>query len=318
MKLLKLVFIACSIAFCFTSITYSQDASENFPKLSGPYLGQKPPGMTPEIFAPGILNTNKMAAFGVLFSTDVNEFYTVRFEREQDKVGGIVVMRKENNQWSPPELLPFDAETWDNDMVLSEDGSLFIFRTFRDFPDREKKPNEAFIWYVTRIGKSWSGAKPLLCGGEPLSTHYPSLTSNNNLYFKYRSGDKFGIFRSVQIQGEFGKPEHVYTAVDTLMTESDVFVAPDESYMIITCYNHPDNVSKRRDLYIVFRDDTGKWTEELNMGTSINTDLKENCPYVSPDGKYLFFYRYNSENRMGNIYWVDAKIIDDLRARVLK
>jgi hypothetical protein len=29
----------------------------DFPKLTGPYLGQKPPGMKPEIFAPGIVST---------------------------------------------------------------------------------------------------------------------------------------------------------------------------------------------------------------------------------------------------------------------
>ncbi len=27
---------------------------KDFPKLTGPYLGQKPPGITPELFAPGI------------------------------------------------------------------------------------------------------------------------------------------------------------------------------------------------------------------------------------------------------------------------
>ena len=30
-----------------------------FPVLKGPYLGQKPPGMKPEIFAQGIITTDK-------------------------------------------------------------------------------------------------------------------------------------------------------------------------------------------------------------------------------------------------------------------
>ena len=30
---------------------------ENFPVLKGPYLGQKPPGLTPEIFAPEIISS---------------------------------------------------------------------------------------------------------------------------------------------------------------------------------------------------------------------------------------------------------------------
>jgi hypothetical protein len=36
------------------------------------------------------------------------------------------------------------------------------------------------------------------------------------------------------------------------------------------------------------------------------------CPSVSPDGKHLFFAR------QGNIFWVDTKIIKDLKPRGIK
>ena len=32
---------------------------DDFPKLTGSYLGQQPPGMTPEIFAPGLVSTEQ-------------------------------------------------------------------------------------------------------------------------------------------------------------------------------------------------------------------------------------------------------------------
>ena len=40
------------------------------------------------------------------------------------------------------------------------------------------------------------------------------------------------------------------------------------------------------------------------------------CPYVTPDGKYIFF----NSGRNGNwdIYWVDAKIIEELKPEELK
>ena len=34
----------------------SHPESDPFPVLQGPYLGQEPPGTTPEIFAPGIVS----------------------------------------------------------------------------------------------------------------------------------------------------------------------------------------------------------------------------------------------------------------------
>jgi hypothetical protein len=42
------------LMLCLLSGIAQQD---NLPVLKGPYLGQKPPGMTPEIFAPGIIST---------------------------------------------------------------------------------------------------------------------------------------------------------------------------------------------------------------------------------------------------------------------
>ena len=50
---------------------YSEDAG---PILEGPYLGQMPPGSTPEVFAPGIVST-KGWEYGVVFTPDMKELY---------------------------------------------------------------------------------------------------------------------------------------------------------------------------------------------------------------------------------------------------
>ena len=38
-------------------------------------------------------------------------------------------------------------------------------------------------------------------------------------------------------------------------------------------------------------------------------------PAISPDGKYLFFTRYNGYENSMDVYWVSAKIIDRLREK---
>ena len=48
------------------------------------------------------------------------------------------------------------------------------------------------------------------------------------------------------------------------------------------------------------------------MGGKINTDKYERFPSVSPDGKFLFFGR-NMPETFGDIFWVDAKVIEDLK-----
>ncbi len=70
-----------------------------------------------------------------------------------------------------------------------------------------------------------------------------------------------------------------------------------------------------------WRKPDGTWTKPKNMGPSINSAYKDEYPHVTPDGKYLFFNsnRPSSLNQKpiedgpGNIYWVDATIIERLK-----
>jgi Tol biopolymer transport system component len=45
----------------------------------------------------------------------------------------------------------------------------------------------------------------------------------------------------------------------------------------------------------------------VNLGDAVNTDGTTFCPSVSPDGQYIFY----TANR--DIYWVSAKILDQLK-----
>ena len=90
------------------------------------------------------------------------------------------------------------------------------------------------------------------------------------------------------------------------------FVSPDERYLIFS--SHRNGGQGDGDLYICFRKKDLTWTRPINMGETINTRHQERFPYVSPDGKYLFFTRPNPPNR-DDIWWVSAKIIDRLREK---
>jgi hypothetical protein len=308
------------ILICLINLLMSGYAKKDgFPALKGPYLGQKPPGITPEVFAPGILNTKKMGAFCSVFSPDGDEFYFVQYEKDNESSGGISWMRWVDDVWTEPEMLHFNSAETENDMCMSADGNRLFFRSWRALPGGNQPEEHSYLWFVERTEEGWDQAKPLLCGGDSIRTGYPSIAANGNLYFAQRYVEVFGIYRAKPVNGAYSAPQHVFTAVDSIVTEGDMFVAPDESYMIISCWDHPDNIgSDQGDLYITFRKDDGTWTEEINMGELINTQYGENCPQVSPDGKYFFFNRYNPDAKEGNIYWVDAKIIENLKPEELK
>jgi hypothetical protein len=89
------------------------------------------------------------------------------------------------------------------------------------------------------------------------------------------------------------------------------------------------------DLYISFKTSGGAWTPARNMGKGINGRGPEFGTVLSPDGKFLFFTRqaaprvvkradkpltYDDYVKMhnkgsSNIWWVDAKIIEELRPK---
>ena len=313
----KSIFVMVSMLFFLLACSNPQ--TSDFPSLKGPYLGQKPPGPTPEIFAPGILNNKIMGAFCSVFSPNGDEFYFVHYERNNDSSGGLAWMRRITNVWTKPERLHFNSSTTDNDMCMSLDGHKLIFRSWRALPNGKKPVDHSYLWYAERTVYGWSQAKPLECGNVPIRTGYPSLAANGTLYFAHKRNEISGIYRSKLNDVVYGAPEHVYTAVDSIDTEGDMFVDPNENYMIISCWEHPDNIgSPQGDLYITFKRPNGIWTEEINMGEEINTQYGENCPQVSPDGKYFFFNRYNPDASEGNIYWVDTKIIESFRPKDLE
>jgi len=46
----------------------------------------------------------------------------------------------------------------------------------------------------------------------------------------------------------------------------------------------------------------------------INTVQEENWPVISPDGKYIFFCsNIDQKNGFPDIYWVDARIIEEFK-----
>ncbi|HBS86102.1 MAG: hypothetical protein A2W91_07915 [Bacteroidetes bacterium GWF2_38_335] len=74
------------------------------------------------------------------------------------------------------------------------------------------------------------------------------------------------------------------------------------------CFNHDDSriyfVSDRlennfggRDIYYVEKNEDGSWSEATNMGKPINTIYDEDCVFMHPDGKTMYF----SSNGPGNM-----------------
>ena len=109
--------IVLCLAICFNSCVRQND----FPVLKGPYLGQEPPGMAPEIFAPGIISTGNFECMA-FFSPDGREFYHMLWGPPHDV---ILFTKEENNRWIEPQVIPFSGQ-YNGKFSLSPDSLKFL------------------------------------------------------------------------------------------------------------------------------------------------------------------------------------------------
>ncbi len=323
------------ISLLILLFTFCQKQS-NFPVLKGPYLGQKPPGMTPEIFAPGIISTGHHDGC-ITFSPDGNELF-YHFGGHGRMV--ILYMKQEGNRWTVPQVASFSGRYRDGEPHFSYDGNQLLFRSNRPLEGKEEPTESTDIWIVERNEDGWGEPRNL---GYIINSEkddlYPTITKSGDLYFASNRDGGWDIYTSKYVNGRYTKPEKLSDAINSEFGDWDAFFAPDESYIIFGSNGRSDGLGES-DLYISFRKEDGTWTKSENMGSQINTVYREVDPNVSPDGKYIFFrsnrriHKSYSEmpltygeikeildspgNGEADIYWVDAKVIGNLKPEELK
>jgi len=307
--------------------------SKNRPELKGPYLGQKSPDKTPEIFAPGIVSTgdHEGCAF---FSPAGTELY---YHKGAAGRIAIVVMKQKNGRWSSPQVAPFSGKYNDAEPHLSYDGQRLVFSSNRPLNGQGEPLETINIWIVERTKTGWGEPRPF---GFDVNTEgkelHPTFSRSDDLYFCSNREDELDIYFSQYADGNYLKPQKLSDTINSPFGDGDAYLAPDESYMVFCSYGRPECYGNA-DLYISFRKEDGSWTLAKNMGPAINTEYREVDPVVSFDGKYLFFrsnrkihnsysdipityddiiqMTNNPGNGNGDIYWVDAKIIETLKTK---
>jgi hypothetical protein len=261
-----------------SSKSYSQD---DFPVLENPYLGQKPPGLIPELFAPDIIQTEHREAEAA-FTPDLKEFYFRRRGGEY-KNNTLVVIQYKDNRWTESVVPPRAGEPF-----ISPDGKiLYLGKKYRE-----------------RTNSGWSEVKSLGAPFKDIPIMRLTVSSKGTYYFD-EATETGPIRYSRLIDGKREKPLTVN--IDMGNWNAHPFIAPDESYLIWD--DQRESGYGGADIYISFRQKDGSWGASINLGDKINTEFGEAYGSVSPDGKYFFFHRGFGGDR-GDIFWVDAQIIE--------
>lgn len=278
------------------------------PKLTGPYLGQKPPGMVPEVFAPQII-TEALHSIAV-FSPDGCEVFYVPWSTLR-----MATMKQKNGVWTKPNIVPFATTHDAENPWITADGTRMYFTSTRPLEAEGLKERKKFwnenIWYVDREKDGWSEAVPLGQEVNSMDLHWQFSIDDRNgdLYFSASSGEGGGrsdIYKSAFFNGRHTNPVKLSEAINTEGDEDTPFIASDGSYLIFARKPGTDTFA---DLYISFRNQDGSWRKAVGLGSRINSDAHEVCPFMTRNAKYFFFISMRSGKPQ--VYWVDAKVIEE-------
>jgi len=242
-------------------------------------FGQKPPGLTPEVFDFETLPSERWN-LAEKFNSDIEEFYITNslsglFEPT------VIVFRKENRVWKQYNFLK--ALSGDSDILYDE------------------------AKYIEKTDAGWSKIKSLgpMFDREDWGIMRLSASANGTYVFDdWKNNDVIRISRVKDGQRE--APKVLGENINTGKWTAHPFIAPDESYLIWD--SEREGGHGGADIYISFRQQDGSWGAAINMGDEINTALWENAAMVSADGKYLGFSRSEEKVREdGSTYWTGAK-----------
>jgi hypothetical protein len=218
----KLILIGCLLLVAAVSI-HAQE--KEFPELTGPHLGQKPPVNEPVLFAPGIVSNGRNHS-SVAISPDGKELYWIGVK------GKIWFTKLESGRWKKPEVVSFckeDSHEYDNSFITT-DGNKMFFTSFRQGVVSQEKET---IWYAERADSGWLDPKPISSEVNETPLHWSiSVSDIGTLYLQFQdaSGKSYGgigdIYYSKLVNGEYTKPVSIGSAINTPATETCPHIAP--------------------------------------------------------------------------------------------
>jgi hypothetical protein len=261
------------------------------------YLGQKRPLDTPYVFADKMLIPDSGIALGrSAFSQDGKVYYYCNaqgwFSNARPK---LKYLKYQDGKWQGPFIL---CDGYSSPTFSIDQQTLYLAGGKGD-------GKHSFVSAIHRQGEGWSKPEIYLEAGFGLYEFMPTKSGTFYVGSNGRQGNlrdyKTYDFCSLTINKGDTVVKSLGTEINTPAFDGDFYVAPDESFMIVSYKEKPDYECE---LGISFRRADGSWPAPINLGPLINDgDAHRWGEYVTPDGKYLIYTKGTSPKDC-HLYWV--------------
>lgn len=228
------------------------------------------------IDAIGVSDSNKPIAVEINVTDDVNNDYIP-----------IVLGSNVNSEYN--ELRP---------LITPEANTLFFSRQNHPENTGGVKDDED-IWVSERdsITGEWMKAKNV---GRPLNNNGPNFISSisadgqsmllllGNAYYSKNKMTQ-GVSMSTKKEDDtWSKPKNLDILNDYNLSDKANYFLTNDMKTIVMSVERKDSQGDR-DLYVIFLEEDGSWSQPKNLGSQLNSAVEESSPFLAADGKTMFF-----------------------------
>ena len=195
-----------------------------------------------------------------------------------------------------------NSEYSDHSPVITADESVLIFTSRRKRYEGEKMEEDGQynedIYISYNEQNSWEKARSI---SENINTDKHeatiSISPDGNQIFIYSSEDAGTILVSYLTGDEWSVPERLGENINTKYRETHASMSADGKYLYFTS-DRPGGYGGL-DIYVSEKQKDSTWGKAVNLGSTINTELDEEGPFIHHDGISLYFSSKGHETMGG-------------------
>ncbi|MGV3586722.1 MAG: OmpA family protein [Adhaeribacter sp.] len=143
---------------------------------------------------------------------------------------------------------------------------------------------------------AWQQPKPVANINSQFHDAAIQLFDNDTKLLLYRDQNNGDFFFSTLENGAWSAPKPLSNNINTRDYEGDAYITPDGKFLYYSTSHYSENGDK--DIYVSEREANGDWGKPKSMGTLINSPDDDDSPYLTRDGKTMYFTS-RGHNSMG-------------------
>jgi hypothetical protein len=209
-------------------------------------------------------------------------------------------MKEEGGKWTAPEAAPFSKYP-NGGPAFHHEGNKLFFHSLRPRDNTNVPAKDLDLWVVERKREGWGAPEHL---NTPLNSDetfesYPTVAKDGTIYL---NRGRQGYVKSAYINGKYAEPE----TIGDLFNTDFVDTCSEMRYLFL----FSDKKRRERfdyEIFVSLHKPDGRWSKPIYLGQKLHPGKRATQAMITFDGKYLFFTKYFS------FFWVDAKILDDLK-----